>query len=144
MPSRPSIGRNQPGSRRFRLPNTTNLLAVIAGGLVGSALRSGIGALWPATHGDFPIGILVVNLSGSFLLGLYLVRRESAVTARWSMPFWAIGLLGSFTTFSAFTMEVTQLLADGKVMAATAYIGASTVGGLIAALMGQRIALVIR
>ena len=144
MPSRPSNGRNQPGSRHFRLPNPTNLLAIIAGGLVGSALRSGIGALWPATHGDFPIGILVVNLSGSFLLGWYLVRRESAVTARWSMSFWAFGLLGSFTTFSAFTMEVTRLLADGKAMAATGYIGASTVGGLIAALLGQRIALVIR
>lgn len=144
MPPKPSIGRNQPGSRRHRRPTPTNLLAVIAGGLVGSALRAGIGALWPAAQGDFPIGILVVNLSGSFLLGLYLVRRESAVAAPWSMPFWAFGLLGSFTTFSAFTMEVTQLLAAGEAMAAAGYIGASTVGGLIAALMGQRIAVVIR
>ena len=142
MPSRPSIGRNQLRSRRHRLPNPTNLLAVIAGGLVGSALRAGIGSLWPAAQGDFPIGILVVNLSGSFLLGVYLVRRESAVTARWSMPFWAFGLLGSFTTFSAFTIEVTQLLADGEAMVAAGYIGASTVGGLIAALVGQRVALI--
>lgn len=144
MPPKPSIGRNQPDSRRHRRPTPTNLLAVIAGGLVGSALRAGIGALWPAAQGDFPIGILVVNLSGSFLLGLYLVRRESAVAAPWSMPFWAFGLLGSFTTFSAFTMEVTQLLAAGEAIAAAGYIGASTVGGLIAALMGQRIAVVIR
>jgi CrcB protein len=144
MPSRSSIGRNQPGSRRHWLPNLTNPLAVIAGGLVGSALRAGIGALWPAARGAFPVGILVVNLSGSFLLGWYLVRRESAVTTPWSMPFWAFGLLGSFTTFSAFTMEVTLLLADGKAMAAAGYIGASTVGGLIAALLGQRIATVIR
>jgi CrcB protein len=85
-----------------------------------------------------------VNLSGSFLLGLYLVRREQAATPRWSLPFWALGMLGSFTTFSAFSLEVTALVGDGRALTAAAYLAASTVGGLAAALVGLRVGSVRR
>jgi fluoride ion exporter CrcB/FEX len=88
---RPNRPRRHPG----------DLVAVAMGGLIGSALRAGIGVLLPTPSGGFPTGTLVVNLSGSLLIGLYLVRREQAATPRWSLPFWALGMLGSFTTLSA-------------------------------------------
>jgi CrcB protein len=131
---RPNRPRRHPG----------DLVAVAMGGLIGSALRAGIGVLLPTPSGGFPTGTLVVNLSGSFLLGLYLVRREQAATPRWSLPFWALGLLGSFTTFSAFSLEVTVLVGDGHALTAALYSAASTVGGLAAALVGQRVGSVLR
>ncbi|HSL25505.1 MAG TPA: CrcB family protein [Acidimicrobiia bacterium] len=109
-----------------------------AGGLVGSAVRSGIGLWLPTPRGGFPTADLVVNLAGSFLLGLYLARRERSVGARWALPFWAIGVLGSFTTFSAFSLDAVRLLVDGRPWIAAGYVAASIIGGLTAALTGQR------
>jgi fluoride exporter len=106
---------------------------------VGSAARAGVGLWLPDSQGTFPVGILVVNLLGSFLLGLYLARREAAITARWWLQFWAIGALGSFTTFSAFSLDMVYLLEAGRPLAAGGYVTASIVGGLYLALVGQRV-----
>jgi fluoride exporter len=115
------------------------LAAVLAGGLLGAAARSGVSSLIPSVPGAFPTATLVVNLTGSLLLGFYLARRQSAVAARWSLQFWAIGALGSFTTFSTFSLEVFRLIdADAPAIAAF-YVGASLVGGLLAALIGDRL-----
>lgn len=89
--------------------------------------------------GGIPIATLVVNLLGSLLLGLYLARRERAAVSRLSLQFWAIGALGSFTTFSAFSLEVVRLVDGGAVTTALVYVLASTVGGLAAALVGDRL-----
>ncbi|HET7847047.1 MAG TPA: fluoride efflux transporter CrcB, partial [Acidimicrobiia bacterium] len=115
------------------------LVAVLAGGLCGSAARVGIGAWVPTPPAQFPTAIFLVNIIGSFLLGLYLARRERATSARWSLQFWAIGVLGSFTTFSAFSLDVVQLLVEGQETTALGYILSSTVGGLAVALLGQRV-----
>jgi CrcB protein len=120
------------------------LLAVLGGGLVGSAARAGIGHYLPAASGAFPVATLVVNLTGSFLLGYYLARREQASTARWSVQFWAIGMLGSFTTFSAFSFDVFHLLEAKRPLLAGGYVAASIVGGLVLALAGQRLGSSIR
>jgi CrcB protein len=53
-------------------------------------------------------------------------------------------MLGSFTTFSAFSLEVTALVGDGHALTAAVYSAASTVGGLAAALLGQRVGSVLR
>lgn len=113
--------------------------AVAAGGLVGSAARTGIGQLIPTAAAQFPTEVLAVNLIGSFLLGLYLARRERAVTNPLSTQFWAIGLLGSLTTFSAFSVDVLHFLAAGHLLGTVAYLGASVLGGLSLAMAGQRI-----
>jgi CrcB protein len=91
-----------------------------------------------------PVATLVVNLTGSLLLGFYLVRREQTVTGRWSLQFWAIGVFGSLTTFSAFSVEVFRLIDQGETMTAGIYVAASIVGGVILALLGQRIGSSIR
>jgi len=115
------------------------LVAVVGGGLIGSAARAIVGFWLPTPTGHFPTGIFVINITGSFLIGLYLARRERAAVARLSLPFWAIGVLGSFTTFSAFSLDVLRLLTEGQTPTAVVYVVSSTVGGLVAALLGQRV-----
>ena len=133
-------------SHRRPLPAGSSLtrwvgpLAVLAGGLVGSASRYLAISVSPwESAGGFPVAILIINLVGSLLLGFYLVRRERAVQARWSLQFWAIGVLGSFTTFSAFSVEVFQLVESNQSLTALAYVAASMIGGLAAAVLGARV-----
>jgi len=131
---------SQPAThRRPLLPRFVESLVVLGGGLVGSTARGIIAALAPAPPGEFPLATLIVNLSGSFLLGLFLARRERAVAPRWSLRFWAIGALGAFTTFSAFSLEVVHLIETGRLATALGYVLASTLGGLAAALAGDRL-----
>ena len=118
--------------------------AVLAGGLVGSFVRATVVLLVPSTTGGFPIATLAVNLTGSLLLGLYLARRQRAVVGRWSLQFWAIGVLGSLTTFSAFSVEVVALVDEGAGMTAAVYVAASIVGGLSLAALGERLGSVER
>lgn len=122
-----------PAARRW-----PSLLSVAAGGLVGSAARTGIGLLIPTSQGRFPTEVVVVNLVGSFLLGLYLSRRERAVSGPSSMRFWAIGLLGSFTTFSTFSVDLVLLFEAGRLASAVVYLVVSLLGGLALGLTGQR------
>jgi len=115
-------------------------LAVMAGGLIGSGLRAAIVGVLPVDSGGFPVATLSINLAGSMLLGLYLARRQRAIVARWSLQFWAIGVLGSFTTFSALSVEVFLLIGSGEAVIAGSYVVISTLGGLAAALLGGRLA----
>jgi fluoride exporter len=119
-------------------------LAVVVGGLVGSVGRLGVSELIGGSAGDFPWSALVVNLTGSFLLGIYLARRERAVAAESSISFWAIGVLGSFTTFSAFSVDVVNLLDAGRSLVAGGYVAVSVLGGLAIALLGDRLGSVMR
>lgn len=114
---------------------------VALGGVVGSAGRTAIG-LWLG-DGRFPTAVLVVNLAGSFALGLFLARRERSVPAPGSLRFWAIGVLGSFTTFSTFGVDLVLLLEAGRPLAAIGYLGVSIVGGLALALLGTRLGRVL-
>lgn len=115
------------------------LAAVLAGGFVGSAARAGIGEAIQAAPGAFPSAVFIVNVVGAFVLGLYLARREQTVNARWSLEFWAIGGLGSFTTFSTFSVGVVKLIDAGSTGTAVVYVVASTLFGLTAAVIGDRI-----
>jgi CrcB protein len=94
--------------------------------------------------GGFPVATLLVNLTGSLLLGFYLARRQRSLAGRLSVPFWGIGVLGSFTTFSTFSVEVVQLLAHSQAGPALGYMAASVVGGLLAAVIGQGIGSALR
>lgn len=125
-------------SVRRRAGGWRALGVVAVGGLIGSTARTATGRWLASPEGDFPTEILVVNLCGSLLLGFFLARRERALTKRWSVQFWAIGILGSFTTFSTFSVDLVTLLAAGRLVTTAAYGGASLLGGLICAWAGQR------
>jgi fluoride exporter len=115
-----------------------NILAVLAGGLVGTALRLGIDALLP--HGDagFPWSTLIINVAGSFSLGM-LVARVWPVAPEWLRLGLGTGVLGSFTTFSALVASAFLLTASGQPLVALGYVAATLVAGLAAALLGLRI-----
>ncbi len=93
----------------------SNLLAIAAAGAVGAVLRymvaSGVHQLFGR---GFPYGTLVVNLAGSFLIGYLFVwfLDRSAASEAWRLAV-LVGLIGSFTTFSSFTLETYSLVASG-------------------------------
>ena len=114
-------------------------LAVFAGGMAGGAARIGIGALLPAQDG-WPWGTLVANVTGAALLAYLLTRFQQAGTrSTLAVPLVCIGVLGSYTTFSLYALEIWDLVEAGAVTTAAAYALVSVVGGLVAALAGIRL-----
>jgi len=110
-------------------------VAIIAGGVVGAAVRWAIITALPIE--EFAWGILVVNTVGSFLLGLVMAmalhpeRRDHPMLAATSA-----GFCGSLTTFSALAVSVADDLRDGQASDAAAMLGVSLVAGLAAAWAG--------
>ncbi len=114
------------------------LLAVLLGGALGSALRLTIDLALPHPADGFPVGTLLINLAGSFALGM-LVARVWPTARPWLRAGLGPGLLGSFTTFSAIALSVVQLATLGSGLLALAYLAATLAGGLGAAALGIRI-----
>lgn len=115
------------------------LLQIALGGALGSVLRFGLVAAAARAFGPgFPWGTMAVNLLGSFLMGvaalLVLARPETGLHR--AAPFLMPGLLGGFTTFSAFSLEAVQLVERGRALAAAAYVGGSVALGLVALVAG--------
>lgn len=109
---------------------------VAAGGAIGSSLRFLVGHWTLRAFGTgFPWGTLAVNVAGSFAMGVIavvLLERFPGSFARWS-PFIMTGILGGFTTFSAFSLDALLLIERGKLGVAMIYIAASVIlslGGL--------------
>ena len=121
------------------LRSTPRLAVILAGGLAGSALRTAAGAWIDWTPGGWPGATLLVNVSGAALAAFYLTRREASPSSARSLDFWAIGVLGSFTTFSALALETVLLLDAGRTAAAAGYAVCSTLAGVIAAWAGHAI-----
>lgn len=115
-----------------------DILAVIAGGLLGTGARLALdGALLHADD-EFPFSTLIVNVVGAFALG-YLVARLWPTAPSWLRAGLGVGLLGSFTTFSAVAVSLVSLSAAGEWMPALAYLAATLVLGLSAAWLGLRL-----
>ena len=113
-------------------------LLVGAGGFIGSILRywlSGLAHLW--VPGTFPIGTLCVNTSGCFAIGAIWSLVEYG---EWFRPetrvFLVTGILGGFTTFSAFGYETSALLRDRQYLVAGANICANVLLGISAVVIG--------
>jgi CrcB protein len=120
----------------------TTLSLVALGGAIGAALRyiTGVGVLRVFGQGDFPLAILTVNIIGSFLMGAFVVAAAQRGLTHLS-PFVMTGVLGGFTTFSAFSLETMTLIERGQVGSATLYVVLSvglSVGGLALGLILAR------
>lgn len=115
-------------------------LAVFVGSVVGTGLRVAVGVL-PHPASGWPWGTFVANLSGALLLGFVLTRLGTAATTTdVALPLLCIGLLGSYTTFSAFVVEARWLAVAGRPMLAAVYATSSVLLGYTAALVGVRLA----
>uniref|UniRef100_A0A942SYW8 Fluoride-specific ion channel FluC n=1 Tax=Neobacillus citreus TaxID=2833578 RepID=A0A942SYW8_9BACI len=94
--------------------NPVELLLVAVGGGVGAALRFLLDGLVKARVGRFPLGTLVINVSGSFVLGLVTGLGESGAIPSVSVVVLGTGMMGGYTTFSTASVETVQLLRSGK------------------------------
>ena len=124
----------------------TNLLCVMIGGAVGCACRYGVGLLFNGwlNQPKFPFATFFVNLSGSFVIGLLgeLYRLQVLTSVEWRLAL-ITGLLGGYTTFSAYSLENLSLLRAGEWVLVVTYASASVLLGLLCAWVGMRIAQLI-
>ncbi|WP_230205094.1 fluoride efflux transporter FluC [Parafrankia elaeagni] len=138
MAKRNDRGRAGPavaGGRRAPL----SLLVVIAvGGAAGACLRRGASLLWPTPAEAFPWTTLGVNLAGCAAIGVLMavisvrhgVQRHGVHPL--VRPFLGVGVLGGFTTFSAYAVEARGLVTAGRAGFALAYLGGTVLGALVA------------
>lgn len=116
-------------------------LLVFIGAGIGGALRHGVNVGCARMCGTaFPWGTLTVNVVGSFIMGVLTAWLAFKAGEGWSQPlrlFLTTGILGGFTTFSAFSLDAVMLWERGQVGLAAAYVGASvllSIVGLVAGL----------
>lgn len=110
------------------------VIQVALGGAIGAAARYGVGVAL-VRPGAFPIGVLTVNIIGSFLMGLIVVYLGQKMLSHLN-PFLMTGILGGFTTFSAFSLEAYTLFERGEVGQAAIYVIASVVLSIAALIAG--------
>ncbi|RVB68982.1 fluoride efflux transporter CrcB [Mesorhizobium sp. M7A.F.Ca.CA.004.06.1.1] len=114
-----------------------NLFLVVVGGGIGAGIRhlTNIGAL-RFVGPSYPWGTMAINIIGSFAMGLFIasmMRRGGSNEVR---LFVATGILGGFTTFSAFSLDFATLWERGATLPALAYALASVIGAITALFLG--------
>jgi CrcB protein len=115
--------------------------AIAVGGSLGTLARYGVERALAGPTLGFPWPTLVVNVVGSFLLGMLVIAMvERWPPSRYARPFAAIGFCGGFTTFSTLVVEADQRAQHGRVGLAAAYVLVSLVAGLLAAAVGMGLA----
>ncbi len=128
-------------------PRADELACVAAGGVIGALARAGISVWLPHPHpASWPVATFLTNVLGCLILGVVLAFVDgrhnrwlatSPRRARLARPFLATGVLGGFTTFSTFSVEVVQMIRAGSVGLATAYLGCSVLVGIAAFIAGR-------
>lgn len=104
------------------------------GGVLGTYLRYGLEALWPAHPAR---AVLLLNLSGSLAIGtLGVLFLELGILSARGRLFWGVGVLGGYTTFSSFVLILVQDLSHGPPWRAPLYLALTYAGGLLATGMG--------
>lgn len=135
--------KSQPATLRGLLSRIlmSNVLLVMVGGALGTFLRYALGR-WinsqPWAQSGFPYGTFVINVSGSFVLGmvaLVILERLPPEQQHWYMLL-GTGLCGGYTTFSTFELETFLLVRDGSWLLALVYVVGSVLAGFVALVVG--------
>lgn len=110
--------------RGIREHPATVLAAISCGGALGALARYRLGAAFPHPPGGMPWATLGVNATGCLLIGVLMVVITDAVPGqRLLRPFLGVGVLGGYTTFATYTVDIQQALAAGFARVAFAYLG---------------------
>ena len=117
-------------------------LAISVGAVLGANARYLVGGWLSDRYGSsFPVGTLFINVTGSFVIGLFLTLiGERLVVADWWRPLVAIGFLGSYTTFSTFSQETLALAQTGSWWLAALNVLGSVGGSLVGVYLGTVLA----
>ena len=108
-------------------------VAFLLAAATGALARAEAGRRWNR-HNRMPTGTLIVNVTGSFLLGLLVNTAPPAVTVL------GVGCLGAYTTFSSFARDTIALIEQRRVSVAVVYLGATLTVGIAAAAIGVALA----
>jgi CrcB protein len=107
------------------------LLAIALGGALGAPARYELTQQIGANAGGFPWATFSINLSGAFALGVFLtVMVERFPPSRYARPFFGVGFLGAFTTYSTMAVEAVTLMKDGRAALGIGYLVGSVAAGL--------------
>jgi CrcB protein len=124
---------------RFRaIFGSLPVLGVVAvGGVVGALLRYQAGLFWPTPIGTFPTTILLVNLLGCLVMGVFMVLITEFRTPHPLLrPFFGTGVLGGFTTFSTYSLDIVTLFRLGRPVTAASYLFITPIGAMLAVALG--------
>jgi len=119
-----------------------NYLVIGLGGFAGAISRYAVGVWVGERWGrSFPLGTLVVNVSGCFLIGLLMTifLERSMISPQWR-SFLVVGFLGAYTTFSSFEYETSGLIKDGELLFAALNVILSVAAGFAALKLGEILA----
>lgn len=112
------------------------LAAVSAGGAIGAVARYGLTTAFP--HGSFDVATLIANVIGGFLIGALMVLvTEIFPGSRLIRPFLGVGVLGGFTTFSAYILDIGRAANGGETFIAVAFAFTTLAAALLAAAAGM-------
>ncbi|WP_338083470.1 fluoride efflux transporter CrcB [Fictibacillus nanhaiensis] len=112
------------------------IVAIASGGMIGAILRFWIGLLLFEPEALFPFPTLFINLGGTFILGWFVVYGTKLFNSKTLILGIQTGFLGSFTTFSTFSVELVLLLEKSFFEIALLYFVISALGGITAILLG--------
>ncbi|WP_338703837.1 fluoride efflux transporter CrcB [Streptomyces sp. Q6] len=117
------------------------VVAVVAlGGGTGAAARYGASLLWPTAAGAFPWTTLAVNAVGCAVIGVFMVVITDVWAAhRLVRPFFGTGVLGGFTTFSTYAVDIRQLVDGGHPRTALGYLALTACAALVAVWTAARL-----
>lgn len=113
------------------------LLVIALGGALGALARFGAAQAWPTATNSFPFTTLTVNAAGCLVIGAFLVAvTEIFSTHPLLRPFFGTGVLGGFTTFSTYCVDIERLVTGGRPGIALTYLAATAVAAVLAVTVG--------
>ncbi|MEU8156252.1 CrcB family protein [Micromonospora sp. NPDC048986] len=137
----PDVDLRVPADRRELTARPTTILAAIAaGGVLGALARAGLQHAVPHPPTGFGWATFIVNTSGCLLIGVLMaVLGHLDGGPPLARPFLGVGVLGGFTTFSTYAVDVQQAIVVGAPGTALAYLAATVLGALVAVAVGDAV-----
>ncbi|MFC4087856.1 CrcB family protein [Micromonospora sp. GCM10011541] len=134
----PDVDLHVPADRAELTAHPATVLgAIAAGGVLGALARAGIQAAFPHPPTGFPWATFGINLAGCLLIGALMAVLGARPAHPLVRPFLGVGVLGGFTTFSAYAVDAQQAVTAGAAGIALAYLAATLVGALLAVQVGD-------
>ncbi|EFF89186.1 MULTISPECIES: fluoride efflux transporter CrcB [unclassified Streptomyces] len=133
-PTDPDVDLRVPAQRRELGRGQWPVIAAVAvGGAVGACARYGAALLWPTATGAFPWSTFWVNVIGCGVIGVFMVIITDVWAAhRLVRPFFGTGVLGGFTTFSTYAVDIQRLVDGGHARTGLLYLAATMLAALTA------------